>query len=57
MESKGGALVSESELNKSVKSLRATKGREHTDSFEYDTQIAEKLGTHTCEAVQYLLAC
>lgn len=36
--------ISESDLSKSVKNLKATKGREHTDSLEYDTQIADKLG-------------
>lgn len=46
MESKAGAAVtiSESDLSKSVKNLKATKGREHTDSLEFDTQIADKLG-------------
>lgn len=48
MESKAAdhAVVSESELSKSVKNLKATKaGREHSDSLEYDPQIADKLGT------------
>lgn len=46
MECKASAAVtiSESDLSKSVKNLKATKGREHTDSLEYDTQIADKLG-------------
>lgn len=43
MEAKGGAAVTESELTKSSKSLKATKGREHSDSLEYDPRIAEKL--------------
>jgi hypothetical protein len=44
MEAKRGAAVSESELNKASKGLHATKGtREHSDSLEYDPQVAEKL--------------
>lgn len=45
MEAKGGSVVTESELNKSSKSLKTTgsKGREHSDSLEYDPRIAEKL--------------
>uniref|UniRef100_K3X9A7 Uncharacterized protein n=1 Tax=Globisporangium ultimum (strain ATCC 200006 / CBS 805.95 / DAOM BR144) TaxID=431595 RepID=K3X9A7_GLOUD len=44
MEAKSSHVaVSESELSKSVKNLKATKGREHSDSLEYDSQIADKL--------------
>lgn len=44
MESKAASLISESDLSKSVKSLRATKGHEHADSLGFDAQIAAKLG-------------
>lgn len=46
MESKdhGSSPVSESDLTKCSKSLKATKGREHSDSLEYDPRIASKLG-------------
>lgn len=46
MESKdhGSSPVSESDLTKCSKSLKATKGREHSDSLEYDPRIANKLG-------------
>ncbi|KAF1336878.1 hypothetical protein FI667_g67, partial [Globisporangium splendens] len=46
MEAKSShVVVSESELSKSVKNLKTTKGREHSDSdsLEYDSQIADKL--------------
>ncbi|OWZ12223.1 hypothetical protein PHMEG_00014649 [Phytophthora megakarya] len=44
MEAKRGAAVSESELNQASKGLHATKGtREHSDSLEFDPQVAEKL--------------
>lgn len=45
MESKASPVISESELSKSVKSLKATKSVEHTDSLEYDAQVAAKLCT------------
>ncbi|KAF4315635.1 hypothetical protein BBO99_00008861 [Phytophthora kernoviae] len=44
MEAKKSAAVSESELNKASKQLHATKGtREHSDSLEYDSSIADKV--------------
>ncbi|RLN72629.1 hypothetical protein BBJ28_00014440 [Nothophytophthora sp. Chile5] len=46
MEAKGAATVSVSELSKTSKELRATKGtREHADSLEYDPRVADKLAT------------
>lgn len=43
MEAKGGSGVTEADLTKSSKGLKATKGREHSDSLEFDPRIAEKL--------------
>ncbi|TMW61289.1 hypothetical protein Poli38472_013752 [Pythium oligandrum] len=43
MESKHSTAVSEAELSKSSKSLKATKAREHTDSLEYDPALADRL--------------
>ncbi|KAG7394732.1 hypothetical protein PHYBOEH_004775 [Phytophthora boehmeriae] len=44
MEAKRIVTVSESELNKASKELHATKGtREHSDSLEYDSSIADKV--------------
>lgn len=42
MEAKGGG-VTEAELSQSSKSLKAVKGREHSDSLEFDPRVAEKL--------------
>ncbi|CEG50360.1 uncharacterized protein PHALS_08076 [Plasmopara halstedii] len=44
MEAKRGSTVSEMELCKASKGLHATKdSREHSNSLEYDSRVAEKL--------------
>lgn len=44
MEAKKGTAFSESELSKASKELHVIKGtREHSDSLEYDSRVAEKL--------------
>lgn len=56
MESKdhGSSPVSELDLTKCSKSLKATKGREHSDSLEYDPRIATKLGAFVTVASSLL---
>ncbi|DAZ99549.1 TPA: hypothetical protein N0F65_005421 [Lagenidium giganteum] len=43
MDAKHSAPVSDAELCKGSKGLKATKAREHSDSLEYDPQVADKL--------------
>lgn len=36
--------ISASDLAKSTKSLKAAKSREHSDSLEFDSDIADRIG-------------